>query len=405
MKQVFVFIFILMLGVNSNSQERVNAIKSLESTKNELERISSAEYSYTDYFLFSGQLTPEENEINRVFIKELVNDADTIIGASFFQFNIKNKDELLFAYDGNVKVKLNWSEKNYKMFDYRGEPWYKRSLMAPFFTRSLAVVNYALYSDDKVLVDQVSTGKYLKYTITIVNREIEFVGKISDDISRECAGGNSKYELWVDANTLLPYKLSRTLSTNTIVEEISEIKINQSGKEEFIIKNYVPDNFSLKIQSNKRTTDLLEGKANNIEFSSQENTNARLYQINSEVIILQFTSHFCGPCKSSKSALDKLQRKYADEKVKVIALYNNKEEKLGEKLENETDYTFTSAFVDQEGFRSFGIELLPTFIILDKDKMVSRVVQGYTPTETDNIIDKAVKELLQHESDSQIVSR
>ncbi|WP_430815711.1 TlpA family protein disulfide reductase [Carboxylicivirga sp. RSCT41] len=404
MKHVLLCISYLLFCVNIVSQSVINKIQGLELIKNALEEVSTAEYSYSDYFLFPGQLTPDDGDVNRIFIREQINVTDTIIGARFFHFNIKRKDELLFAYDGDMKVKLNWDRQIYNMFDYRGEPWNKRALMAPFFTRSLAIVNYALHPDNEVVLEISTEGSALKYLITILNKEIEFVGKISDDISKESSDNSSVYELWVDSNTFLPFKISRTLSSNTIVEEIAEVRINQQKQDQFIIVNYLPNDFSLQIKHSNSSVNLLQSKAANIEFFKGENSYSDLYQFGGEVIVLQFTSHFCGPCINSRATLDTLQKKYLNRNVKFIAIYNCKEDKCLENKSYTNVYDFQTVTVKPDAFRAFNIQLLPTFIILNKYKMISNIIPGYTLIETENIIDKAVQQLLK-ESESKVVSR
>lgn len=393
MKQIFVLLSILFVNGIASSQIDKKAVRQLAKTKKAIENVHSAQYIYKDYFLFPGQLVPDDEDINQTFIKEQVNDIDTIIGAKFFHFDVKNKGELLWAYDGNIKVKLNREEKTYKMIDYRGEPWYKRKLMAPFFTRSLAVIDYALNTDNTVSIESITEGKNLKYTITILDKEIEFVGKISDDISRFTTGGNSVYDLWIDAETLLPYKLSRTLSANTIVEQVSEVEINNVSHKEFIIENTIPNDFYLRHSINKGANNIIGTKAKNIKLGSGKGEFCDLMHLKNEIIVLQFTSNYCGPCRLSKPFLEELQQKYPDNEVKVIALYSHKEKKKQIDL-NKGKQAYDISYITTEAFKAYNVELVPTFVILDKEKTVRKVIKGYLPLKSDAVMFDAVEEVL-----------
>jgi thiol-disulfide isomerase/thioredoxin len=129
-------------------------------------------------------------------------------------------------------------------------------------------------------------------------------------------------------------------------------------------------------------------------IGASDNTVA-LKDLKSKVVMIQFTSVSCGPCRASIPFLNELTGAYKKDDFDFIAIectskslnaltnYQNK---------NAINYKFLSSaktVLEEYKIRSF-----PVFFFLDKDFIVREVINGYgtgtTDTEIKDIIDKMI---------------
>jgi len=120
-----------------------------------------------------------------------------------------------------------------------------------------------------------------------------------------------------------------------------------------------------------------------------------LNNLNSRVVMIQFTSVSCGPCRLSIPFLNKLTSGYKKEDFNFIAIecsansmnalkyYQNK---------NAINYTFLKSV--KAVLKDYDITSFPVFFILDKDHVVRNVFNGYSEEVTDSKIRETINQLM-----------
>ena len=111
------------------------------------------------------------------------------------------------------------------------------------------------------------------------------------------------------------------------------------------------------------------------------------------VVVLDFWATWCGPCVMAMPHLDKVYKDLKDDGLRVFAV-NLREGP--EKVKNfmETKGLSLPALYDTEGevAKQYGVQGIPTQVIVGKDGTVKKVVVGYDPNG-----DAALRELLKEE--------
>ncbi|MFI5297943.1 MAG: TlpA family protein disulfide reductase [Polyangiales bacterium] len=120
-----------------------------------------------------------------------------------------------------------------------------------------------------------------------------------------------------------------------------------------------------------------------------------------KVLIVDFWATWCGPCKASFPKVDALYRKYKAKGVVVIGV--NEDEDGGDiaGFVDDTGATFPIALdKNQKVAESFGVEAMPSTILIDKSGVV-RFVHDGSHGDEDKEIEKEIKKLLADDGGSE----
>ncbi|TAJ12586.1 hypothetical protein DMA11_12310 [Marinilabiliaceae bacterium JC017] len=304
---------------------------------------------------------------------------------------------MIYAYDGTIQTKVNWKDYCFKTNDFSNNPWPYRTVMAPFFAKTKALIEYVLRTEDSLQIDSIIDKNNVVYKISIVNERIEFVGRLPIHINE--LGSNegivSEYVLYVNKKTNLPFKLQRTLPSNTMIEEISHLKINHLIKDSFSISNYIPSNMPRRSQKEENSNrDLLNSLAFNYKLQDMKGQFHSLEDVSSKVHVINITSLFCGPCNLSIPYLKELNQKYSEVDFSFVSLYQEIEKKGLEKYVNKNELKYEILLSDKQTLESYNINLTPTFIILDSNKKIRKIIYGFRKGKTETEIENAIKQQL-----------
>lgn len=101
-------------------------------------------------------------------------------------------------------------------------------------------------------------------------------------------------------------------------------------------------------------------------------------QLRGEVIYLDFWATWCPPCLQSFPWMSEMQRKYAEQKLRVVAVSIDIEHELiGEFTERlETDFTIG---YDPKGVlaNQFGVRAMPTAFVIDRKGRIAATHAGF----------------------------
>lgn len=364
-----------------------------------LNQIKSAAYFYTasasapgDTLTFS---TPQ-----RLYIKEYVNPSDSFVGASYAKFEDRDTTKILNFYDGSVEGRFDWDEKTIKIDSFINYPYPFRLVLFPFHTRTANIIKYALETDDSIKIETKDFGDSVLFSLHIYDKVVEFVTEPFVDINpgQSSAVKISRYDMWINKSDNLPFRMRRMMPHQTSFETCTRVKLNSSDQRNFVPSDYFPKDFSivpLKREKRKTKSDL-EGKvAIDWVLEDINNHTIGLTNLNKKVIMIQFTGVGCGPCHESIPFLKQLVNDYQNKDFEFIAIETWSKNIDGlKRYQNRNGLNFKFLKSNEDVIKNYQVKAVPVFFILDKSRVIKKVIYGYRKGLTDKEILNVINELL-----------
>ncbi|MHC1732271.1 MAG: TlpA family protein disulfide reductase [Bacteroidales bacterium] len=357
------------------------------------------------YYDFGESWSPGDTAASFVFtnfVREYRNLSDTAIGSGFVVLDSLTRTKASFCYDGHMRATFYDLEKGIMIDSFRVRPLPFRPLRAPFYNYVTSIISYALTTGDSIALELKEQERDVFVRLTInEDEQVEFFGKaVHMPPSPYTYGDNTSiYELWIDKETDLPYKVRREMSHDISVSTSLDPEFNKLDIKDFRAADFFPPDYEIRQYGYKRTDDgksaLLNAEAPGWKLQSADNQTVSLEDITSRVVLIQFTSVSCGPCRASIPFMKELDREYRKDDFTLVAIEctsKNLNALRTYKNRNQFDYTFLQA--DREVLKNYSIGSYPVFFILDKERNVREIFKGYAEGATDERLRYAVNNLL-----------
>ncbi len=102
-----------------------------------------------------------------------------------------------------------------------------------------------------------------------------------------------------------------------------------------------------------------------------------LSALKGKLVLLDFWTTWCPPCRADAPALDKLYQKYGSKDFTIIGISVSEERAVVEKFIGEHPHLFPVALTSENDMpRAFQIGTFPTYVIIDRDGNVAGAVEG-----------------------------
>jgi len=140
----------------------------------------------------------------------------------------------------------------------------------------------------------------------------------------------------------------------------------------------------------------LEGeKAPDWVLTSADNNLIDFNDLKSKVLLIEFTGIGCGPCHKAIPFLNELESDFKDKDIKIISI-----ETWGADIEritkyrnhNNIDYNYLQA--NKKVKSDYDVLSVPIFFILDENRIIRKVINGYGAGITDKQIRNLINELI-----------
>ena len=277
-----------------------------------------------------------------------------------------------------------------------------RPVGAPFYNYVTSRINYAITTGDSIALEKEEREGDVFVRLTIhEDEQVEFFGKaVHMPPSPYTYGDNTSiYELWIDKETDLPYKVRREMTHDISVSishdpEFNKLDINDFRAADFFPPDYEIRQYGLKTTDEKKS-ELLNHEAPEWTLQSADNQTVSLADITARVVLIQFTSVSCGPCRASIPFLKEISREYGKDDCALVAIEctsKNLNSLRNYMSRNQFDYTFLQA--DRETLNNYTIGSYPVFFILDQERVIREIIKGYAEGPTDERIRFAINNLL-----------
>jgi len=135
---------------------------------------------------------------------------------------------------------------------------------------------------------------------------------------------------------------------------------------------------------------------NFIEVDDDENE-INLESYRGKVVLLNFTTTYCGPCWKIYSPMNALQKKHQDE-LKIISIHMDQDKELWEKMAKKKGITFEVSNIwnsDQrnELYQTYGANGFPYFVLINHDGIIVKKWFGNLERKLNKNLKKAIKKL------------
>lgn len=370
----------------------------LEKVLSNLEQIKSATYSLKGQSWHPFDTVPAITQYE--YIKEYKNSADTNIGASYVSLSQNDTTQMSFCYDGIRKAIANKDSKRIVIdsFNLRKLPF--RPVKPPFFNYTKNIIKYALQTTDSISLNLEDLGDAVHLKLEIFGKKpLEFFGKayyygftfeFEEDISR--------YDIWISKSNDLPYKILRKQPHNISSQICSNVKLNKLDINDFVLTDYFQADYRIVPYSiGKRTkkSNFLNKKAPDWILKDADNNTIALKNLKSKVLLLQFTSVSCGPCKASIPFLKQLQNEYDLEDFDFVAIETHtKNSNVLKSYQNRNRFDYKFLMSNKEIIKRYQVQAVPVFFILDENRIIRKVISGYSKNSVDKEIREAINELI-----------
>lgn len=397
-KQIFSLALIMLLPASCSRD--YTSREYLETVLDNLNRIETA-----SYYEIVESWSPGDTAASFVFprfVREYRNPSDTAIGSSFVMLDSLTRSRASYCYDGHMRATFYEEEKGIVIDSFRVRTLPFRPVGAPFYNKVTSIINYALATGDSITLEMKEQEKDVFMRLTIHEEEqVEFFGKAFHmPPSPYTYGDNpSVYELWIDKETDLPYKVRREMSHDISVSSSLDPEFNKLDINDFRAADFFPPDYEIRQYGYKRTDEkksaLLNGKAPGWTLLSADNQTVSLADLSSGVVLIQFTSVSCGPCRASIPFLKEINKEYGKDDFALVAIEctsKNLNSLRNYISRNQFDYTFLQA--DKEVIKNYDIGSWPVFFILDRERIIREIIKGYAEGATDERIRQTVNILL-----------
>lgn len=124
-----------------------------------------------------------------------------------------------------------------------------------------------------------------------------------------------------------------------------------------------------------------------------------LSDFKSKVLLINFTGIGCGPCQAAIPALKGLKDKFSSVEFDIVAIESWQASPYSLKnYKNKNGLNYTILCADKEVTKNYKTgSTAPVFLVLDKQRVVKKVIFGYRAGETDKILENAIIELISKE--------
>ena len=248
-------------------------------------------------------------------------------------------------------------------------------------------MKYSLETPDNKIIQVKEFADSVLIRLYVNDKLVEVVGNriVYADPSNLTEDKWSKYDIWVNKVNNLPYRLIKRFPDRVCWEVCKEIKINTTDKISFVASNYFPSDFFIEFNENKKTNEknLVGTVAPGWKLKDTDNHEIALSDLKSKVLIIQFTGIGCGPCYQSIPFLIKIRNQFNRDEFDIISIetWNNALSVIKKHISsNRINYKYLIG--NSEIKLKYGIQSVPKFFVLDKKRVIRKIITGFDKEKT-----------------------
>ncbi len=390
----FFGIVLIIVGCQNSESGTTNFIKTKLS---DLEQIKSATYKATEKVFMPGDSAVFSE--SKFFYKEYSNPADTLVSCVFVKLDYNDTTKMDFLYNGMIRARVDWENEYFETDDFSKNPYPFRPIYLPFITRAKSILKFALESPDSTTI-AINEGKeHIHFSLEIHDKIVEFVGAIPN--YEQPFGAYdflvSRYEIWFDKTTNLPFRIIRDLPHNKFDETIEDITINEIDINTFIASDYFPLNFNAPSNVDVNPNESLIGMIAPDLYLKNINDDGgfKKEEIKNGVTLIVFTSINCGVCHNAIPFLKQLKDEYDEKEFQLLSIeYSNINPTVLQTFKTRNSINYEMYLTNEETKENFKSSFIPSFYILNRKNEISKIISGFSKEESEPLIKSTIDALL-----------
>ena len=400
MKSLPVSLILILTGVvilNSGCKTETDKRAYLNKVLQSLEEVRSASYISKMSGTAPGDTT--KFSTSEWLKKEYVNTADTTIGSGFIWFYPNDTPKVYLYYDGAASAHFDHDNMRVTIDSFKTNKLPFRPVSTPFFSHAKNIIKYALETKDSIITSLEEYGDSARIIIINPDKVVYIFGKPIVMPNPYLAEEDAfvRYDIWISRKNNLPYRIMARMPHSTYIETSSRVELNTMQIENFIAKNFIPDNFEINVRGSRQVprVDLTGKAAPDWNLRDSGNMMVGLKDLKSKVLLVEFTGIGCAPCHSAIPFLKQMADDFKGKDFGFVSIetWSSDIDALEKyQKENELNYTFLKASAGLT--KKYEVSGVPSFFILDRDRIIRKIVVGYEKGTTDKEIIDAINDQL-----------
>jgi thiol-disulfide isomerase/thioredoxin len=387
----------LSLLIIQSCKENISKDEYLKKVLSNLEPIKSATY----YSTVSGSAPGDTTKFvtYAYYRKEYTNPADSFIGSAFAWFLPEDTSEMYYFYDGLAQAYIDKENKTVEVDSFQTNKLPFRPIGPPLFNYTKSIIKYALETNDSISTRLMDFGDSVLFSLAVYgDTQVEFFGKPVYNKNPYGTGKEvSRYDIWINKSDNLPYSYRRNMSHSTSWETCTNVKFSNRGIKNFTPSHYFPPDFKIEVRGKgeQKIIDMSGKVAPDWTLKNFEGATVALKDLKSKILIIEFTGIGCGPCHASIPFLKQLKTDYKSEILEIVSIETWSKNIEGIKryyINNNLNYKYLISSL--EVVKAYQVRAVPVLFILDKNRLIRKVISGYEKDTTDNEIRDIVNALL-----------
>ena len=363
-----------------------------------LEKIRAAAYFSTVTASAPGD-TLQFSEPRTQFVKIFINRDDTLVGSGSLQFKGEDTTVMTDYYDGLSRGTVNFEERYVKIDSFRNDPYPFRLVYYPFYTKINEIIKYSLTTTDSISTVFRDYGDSLYFGLKIYDKHVYFHIRpivIKNEYIPE--DEISQFDIWFRKDDGMPYRMRSRWHHTTFFEECHGARFNTSRDTFFTATDYFPEGFEIvQLRRDPRPdkSTMTGMTAPDWTLRDTDEKLVGLKDLKSKVVLIQFTGIGCGPCHMSLPFLRQLAGEYGARDLSLVSIetWSNNLEGI-QRYVAANDLTHLFLLSEEEVTKAYGVKSVPVFFILDEQRVIRKVISGYSKEATDSEIRAAIDGLI-----------
>jgi thiol-disulfide isomerase/thioredoxin len=362
-----------------------------------LEQIKSAEYKSTSIASAPGDTMEFRTFYSQT--EEYFNPVDTFIGSSFGVSMQSGTSSVRWFYDGKAEAFLDLNEKTIMIDSFQTNTLPFRPITPPFFNHAKSMIRYALETKDTISTEIKDYRDSVKISLYIPCKVVEFFGKpfVLDNPYLAKKDSYSRYDIWIKKSDDLPYRIRRNMPHETTWETCENAEFNKIRIGDFIVSEKFPADFSIKFRGETESVkdDLVGKPAPEWVLTDFNHDTISLSKLKSRVLMVQFSGIGCGPCHASIPFLKQLVTDYNSNDFELVSIETWSNNIAGiKRYYDNNSLNYKLLLSAEQTTKAYQVRAVPAFFILDKGRVIRKIIWGYEEGTTDKEIRDAIKKLI-----------
>ena len=183
----------------------------------------------------------------------------------------------------------------------------------------------------------------------------------------------------------------------TTLQIIKNVEFNKKKIEDFKALDYFPKDFAIAFEGKQvpKKYDLLGKVAPDWVLKDLHNNTIALKDLKSKVLVIQFTGIGCGPCYASLPFVKELVNENRGKDFEFVCIETVVKNIDGiDRYYKNNGLNFKFLISTEELIKNYQAYAVPIFYVLDENRIIRKIVIGYSQEITNKKIRDLINELL-----------